>query len=365
MRAYNIELFNRNYELIGHANVGEVVIDIDYLSNTINTLTIPNGYFLKNKDTEGRFGDYIVIRKGKETRYTGLTTAIEKTKTDTIISFKTILNIFDSRVVIDTDEQGRGTLEGFVSRLITKNFIENPDELQNISGLVVEVQSATTDWGFNFKSDKENMHTIITNLYHNVIIRAFQKYNLVVTTELDFATKQLKVIVATNTEDERYIEANLDNVINKNFSVKKNVESVNKLVIYNTSDYSESIIYYLHSDNTFDTENRDRLFPVVVDSVGVDTENGGNFPKLARSQAFDTFRRNQNNHLIELEFLKNDKLVDFKNLHIGQKVKIINDGKIYDSVLTGFKIDKTVLLKFGNIRLDLTKILKRGFFNAD
>lgn len=363
MRAYNIELFDKRYELVAHGNVDDVVIDIDYVSDTTNSIKMPSDYFYELKNTENRFGDYILIKKGKGFRYVGLTTGIERDSKYTTINFKSILNLFNTNVVIDTNDQGVGTLEMFVSKLIQTNFIQNTDTLQNIEGLNINIHSATFDWGFNFKSDKENMHTVITNLFQNVIARAFLKYNLVLQPDLDFVNERLNISIFINSDDERYFEADLQNVISKKIVIKQNNEAVNKLVVYNTSNYQNTITYYLHSDGTFNENDEDRLVPVVVNSVGVDVENDGDFAKNAKNKAVDVFKLNQNNHLIELEFLKNDELIDFDKMKIGQVSKIVSDGKVYSSVLTGFKIDKTTLLKFGNVRLGLTEILKKERLN--
>ena len=83
----------------------------------------------------------------------------------------------------------------------------------------------------------------------------------------------------------------------------------------------------------------------------------GSAAKEAADQQFDT---DSFNNLIELTVQNDDELVDPENIAIGQIVNIITNGTSYGSILTGIERSFTTKLIFGNIRLDLTKILKGG-----
>ena len=68
-----------------------------------------------------------------------------------------------------------------------------------------------------------------------------------------------------------------------------------------------------------------------------------------------------NNNNIKLTVLLNDKIIDPLNMQIGQPVKIISEGKTYNSTYTGYSRGRTTIeLTFGSVRTELTKILKRG-----
>lgn len=49
---------------------------------------------------------------------------------------------------------------------------------------------------------------------------------------------------------------------------------MNKLVIYDSSDYETKRVYYLHSDLGYDTKDRDCITPVVCVMQAVSHEEG-------------------------------------------------------------------------------------------
>ena len=87
---------------------------------------------------------------------------------------------------------------------------------------------------------------------------------------------------------------------------------------------------------------------------------GGTFASAAKEAADKQFDTDSINNLIELTVQNDDELVSPKKIAIGQMVNIITNGTSYGSILTGIERGSTTKLIFGNIRLDLTKILKGG-----
>jgi hypothetical protein len=64
-------------------------------------------------------------------------------------------------------------------------------------------------------------------------------------------------------------------------------------------------------------------------------------------------------NLIELEVMRTDTMIKPLDIKIGQNVDIIHNGAAYSTLLTGRKITAgAVILMFGKVRLELTKILK-------
>ena len=92
----------------------------------------------------------------------------------------------------------------------------------------------------------------------------------------------------------------------------------------------------------------------------IDVPSGKTFAQAAASQAAEVFGEKKYNNLIELEVCHDDSMIDPKHIKIGQMVSIIHDGVSYGSILSGKTIRETTKLTFGCIRLDLTKIIKRG-----
>jgi hypothetical protein len=59
-----------------------------------------------------------------------------------------------------------------------------------------------------------------------------------------------------------------------------------------------------------------------------------------------------------------DKRIMPARLKLGQKVRVIHEGTAYDSIYSGRAIKGTIQLTFGSVRIELTKILKGGYFNG-
>lgn len=350
MKVYNVEIFDRAFHLLDHTNVSDVSYSIDYLSPVANTITVFN--------CNAHKGDYIRIQSSDD-EFFGIITAITTQSEKLInIEYKDFLSVFDTDVLFNTDLQGTSTLETVLKNLITSMFISNTDTEQNIPGLSVETVGSTTDWGFNLKSDTEGKHHCIINFYSVLIARALEKYAVVITVTPDVQEQAIVLTIGAIQDTSKKIEADLPNVIEKNIVIKETTNDVNKLIVYNTADYSTNRIYYLHPNGTYNTTNSNRITPVVQEIKAVD---GTNFATAANSEAANVFGGISYNNLIELIVLNDDTLIQPYAIDIGQKVSIISKGTVYSSILTGKTISDRTQLTFGTIRLDLTKILRRRY----
>lgn len=356
MIPYNVEIFDGNFNLISHTNTSGIQYSVDYISPVRNNITILNSQVEK--------GNYIRIQ-GEERDYFGVVRSVSSRSEKTItLEYGSFLDVFDTPIVFDTDLQGTSTLEQVIADLITSTFISSSDNLQNITGLSVETTSETTSWGFNLKSDTEGKHTCIINLYNTILVRALQEYGVVVRVFPDVQEKTILLKIGVPDETERVIEADLPNIIDKNIVIKETNNDVNKLVVYNTENYTTKQTYYRHTDDTYDTIDDDRIVPVVQSIEGVAPEYNGDtisktFVQMANSKAAEVFGAIKFNNLIELAVLNDDSLVKPSEQEIGQKVIVRSKGKEYESILTGYTKGQTTLLVFGTIRLDLTKIVRR------
>lgn len=355
MKPYNVEIFTPDFKLAGSANVNEISYCEDYLSADSNSVTIFSV-------PDAKPCCYIrICRDGEE--YCGVITEIscgtDKSKRLQTITYKPFTELFDTKILFDTHEQGDGTLENFIAEKIRGTFIENPDDLQNITGLSVKTSSKTYGWTFHITPAEKGGHYNIVNLLDSVIIPALEKYGVAVNTRLDVQKKSIEVTIGKVSDSVMTIESDLPNVLKKSVIIGKNNADINKLILYDAADYSNSVTYFLHSDLSYDRKNSDRITPVLCDMRSVQTEEGGSFNSLAIQEAAEVFGRLSYSNLIELTVLKNDGLIRPETLKFGQEVSIISDGISYRSILTGREIGKTVKLIFGTVRLDLTKILRR------
>ena len=355
MKPYNVEIFTQNFVMAGNTNVNEFIYKEDYLSSDENTVTV-----LAFSGVEKR--DYIRISRGDE-EYAGIVTEItygtDKSKKMQSISYKPLMELLNTDVLFDVDLQGQGTMEQFICDRIKEMFISNEDDKQNIKGLSVAAVTATEDWNLHITPSDKGGHYNIVNLIDSVIVPALEKYSILVRTKLDIQRREVRITVGRVAAGVITIESDLPNIIRKSVTIKKVSADVNKLIIYDASDYERKRIYYLHTDLGYDTKDRDRIVPVVCEMQAVSCEEGSSFESAAISAARDKFANLSYSNLIELTMINDDSLVKPEELEFGQVVDVISDGKSYRSILTGRERGKNTKLVFGTVRLDLTKILRR------
>lgn len=385
MKPYNIEIFNRQFELLAHTNVDDIEIEYDYLSPNDSELVVrlkgfydtfssqavipEGGGFLKAlsiPQLEGLMDDvgvgaYIRMQRD-DTDIFGVITAVE-TADDPLLTKLGIMPfpaaIFSTQIVFDTNQQGTVALETVIANQITAGWISNADTLQNIPNLSVTTTSNTVSWGMNLKSDTEGMHHCVIDFYDVLIRRALEEYGIAIQTSVDWANDSIEItigkVIGTQT-----IEADLPNVFDKTFLINESSKNTNKLNVYNTADYTTVITYYKHTDGSYDTTNTDRIYPVVLEVATAEASEEQTFPQAAASAAASTFGEVTYNNLIEVTCMWDDALIQPKALKIGSLVSVIHDGVSYVSIMTGYKLtDNVITLIFGSIRADLTKIIRR------
>ena len=382
MKPYNVEIFNRQFELLAHTNVDDIQIDYDYLSPNDSEVTIrltgfydtfaaqasvPDGGGLRAlsiPELEGLMdavgvGAYIRLQRDDTDIFgviTSVTTAEDKLLTRLgIRPFPAA--IFSTEILFDTNVQGVTALETVIANHITANWISNSDTLQNIPGLSVTTSSTTTTWGMNLKSDTEGMHHCIIDFYDVLIRRALEEYEIAIQTSVDYSTDTISLTIGKVTGS-KTIEADLPNVFGKTFLINESSKNTNKLVVYDTSNYTTTRTYYKHTDGTYSTTNSDRIYPVVLETQATQAEEGGTFADAADSAAASVFGEVTYNNLIEITCLYDDELIDPKNLKVGSVVSVIHDEVSYSSIMTGYQLeDNVITLIFGSIRADLTKLI--------
>ena len=385
MKPFNVEIFNRQFELLAHTNVDDIKIDYDYLSPNESELEIRlTGFYdtfaaeavihkggmlkaLSIPELEGLMdavgvGAYIRFQRDDMDIFgviTSMTTAEDALLTKIGIQpFPSA--IFTTDILFDTNKQGTVALETVIADLITASWINNADTLQNIPGLTVTTTSSTVSWGMNLKSDTEGMHHCIIDFYDVLIRRALEEYGIAIHTSVDFQNGAINLtigkVVGTQT-----IEADLPNVFDRTFLINESSKNTNKLDVYNSANYTSTIIYYKHTDGTYNTTNNKRLYPVVREVQAVDVEEGSTFAQAAASAAASVFGEVTYSNLIEIQCLYDDSLIMPKQLDIGSVVTVIHDGNAYSSIMTGYQLENNVInLIFGSIRADLTKLLRRN-----
>lgn len=355
MRQYNVEFFDPAFQNVSHTNISLASYEEDYISLTDNEITVI--------DCSVEVGYYIRIKRGN-TEFFGIVKSVStQSKRETVVSYSSFLSLFDTDVLFDTDLQGGNvSLENTLKNLINGMFAST-DSAMNITGLTIQTTSTTNDWGFNLKSDVENKHHCIVNLYNVLITRALEKYSVVIKAVPDVQNKTVTMTIGRVGGETFYIDADLPNINEKNIVIKQTSLDVNKLVVYDTTDYSTSRIYYKHPDGSYNQTDSNRITPVVQEIHAVTPDESGEktFAQLADADALDLFGGVSYSNLIELVVANDDILVKPADIEIGQVVAVNSGGKSYASILTGKTISERTRLTFGLIRIDLTKILKRRY----
>ena len=356
MQPFNVEIFDTEFNLIQHYNVGSIDYKYDYLSPMENSVLVA---FNENVQK----GDYIRIKNNTDS-YFGYISAIAVNEAEqgfSEIKFKPFISLFDASIVFDTTLQGSATtLEQMIADYITSYWISNADSDQNIFGLEVQTISSTSGWGFHITSDQKGLNKAIINFMTSIIKRSLTKYQVGIYAEPDFSNKKIVLSIGVKAQGTFYIEADLPNVIQKSIIVNESTQDMNKLIIYDQADYATNVIYYKHPDGTYDTTDANRITPVIYGITSVAVAEGDTFADVAQDAADQQFDVDSYSNLIEITVQNDDKLVMPDSLTVGQLVSVASNGTAYASILTGVERSDVTKLTFGTIRLDLTKILKGG-----
>lgn len=365
MRPYSIEIFDREMNYLANTVCENIKYKSDYLD--------PERYKVELAGVSGVLtNSFIHIFKDSED-YIGIVSQInEQADGTTSVTVEELASLFDLDILINVNDFDY-SFEDYIKKWITDLFISGDTSMR--LPLTVTTSSQTEDWFINYEVKNEpredepepTVKVAELNLLDDIIIPAFTQYQIRLEYAVDLNTKQITIDIGKNTADPIVIESDLENVISKNVIIKKASRQTNKVIVYNSEDYTESITYYLHPDDSFDTEDEDRIIPVSYkileakeereDVEGVETVTK-TFEEASLEKAEATFTKNKYTNLIELEVFNDDDLIRPTELKVGQVVSVISDGVAYSSILTGRSISETTELIFGTIRLELTKIMK-------
>lgn len=358
MQQFNIDFFDRSLNFVHNTVIDPVTIDDDYITSTVNVIDIDPTYLVVT-------GQFIRVQND-EYSFFGVVTDVSPGDHLTRVNFKSFLTIFDEEVLFDTHLQGTGspstrpTLEALIEGYISDVYITNSDVYQRLP-LSIEIDSGITqtlDWSFGFRSDNEQMHHTTVSLYSELLVKALNKYGVVVDVNPVFHDRIIHLRVTKRLMPFK-ISADLDNLTVKTLRYNNQTIGTNKLVVYNSTNFSERIIYYVHTDRTWDVNDRDRVTPVIQQIRIVTPRSGESFVDTALEAGYSVLSGTEWDNLIELDVYTDDINVAPMELSIGQVVSIYYKEAIYTSILTGRVLDKNkITLLFGSDRIEYTKRAK-------
>lgn len=356
---YLVEFYDESLNLIHHDQIAyeQFTNKFDYLSLVENSISVSYSENVRKR--------CFVRLKNNQYDDLFIVTSVDNAEDDMMtVYFKGLIALLDISVNFDTKTQGNASLEGEIADIIKGRYINNSDSYDNIPCLNIPIETSTTTvWGFNLKADvEEGRYIALNSFYETIVSKSLSKYGIVVNFIPNYETRSINIVVGTISTAPKIIESELPNILAKNIIIRESNSDVNKLIVYDGTSAAISpskITYYLHSDGTFDTNNTDRLSPVVEIVKNVDTTDT-TLAAEAEAQALDIFGGIQYNNLIEVTVLNDDEMIKPSDLVIGQLVSVKYQGVNYDSILTGYERSSTTKLIFGTIRIELSKIIKGG-----
>lgn len=354
MTLYNVDIFDRQLEFVYNATASVTDIDDDYLSPNVNSIAVPSTSLIES-------GQFIRL-ESKSFTFFGLIVDASPGETDTIVRFKSFISIFDEPFLFDSMLQRSTSLEETMARYISDLYILNEDIEQNLP-ITITVDpniDLTNSWALGLVPERDDTYFCIGNLYKDLIITALKKYGVVIDVVPNLSNRVVNLRI-TKKYDVFKIDADLENVYVKTLKYNNSSSGPNKLTVYNAEDFGQSVTFYVHTDDSWDTEDRDRVLPVVQEVKSVtpayDVEDHDEaFYEAAVDAAYSTISGSAYDNLIELETQIGDTIVKPEQLLIGQVVSIWYWGDMYSSILTGriIKNNKITLL-FGSERIEYSK----------
>lgn len=273
MKPYELEIFDRWLNFRANALVVPEGLKYqrDLLTSVTNTITLNNTHItIREPATAGSTGDqtvalsdYIRLKNHKDGYFWGYVTKLDREDNNITITYMDLTGLFNFEVYINAVEITKTSLEKFLRDRLLEAFKNSDDSAQVIPGIEISIHT-TTMGVFDF-IDQDKPYVVI-NLLNDFIYPAFQKYLVRTTAYFDVTNKKIIVDIGRiTTTVQRTIEADLPNIIDKNFIIRSSSNEINKLIIIDDSvtPYN-SWTYYLHTDYTVDTsKSSNRKYPVI------------------------------------------------------------------------------------------------------
>lgn len=343
MRVFNIEFFAQDFTYRDSIQAEDFEYSFDYMDITKSKFKIP-------VDVKVKKGDYFRAQS-YDVDFCGIVTDIKERKDQKTVFYKSFLKYLDVDLLTTFDQSK--SVEAFLKELLDAEYVNNADAYENISGLTVVAKTATAaEYGYDYNDG-------IHNLY-DIFLYAFEVYGVTADFKVDPAQKTITCSIGRAIQGLFTIEADLDNVFDKQITIKEAKDTANKIYIYNEDDLTQKVTYYKAQDDMISTSPETRIMPVIVKSVTVKVGTNETFGEKALAKAMIDLKATKYENLIEIECLEDDLLIRPHTRCIGQPADIIKNLTSYSTVLTGYqyKSGKAKLI-FGTIRLELTKILKK------
>ena len=346
MKRYRVDVFDRDFSFVDMAQTSQPTLITDALVQSSSTFQVP-------KEMSVSKGDYCQV-SGDQMLFQGIVTDYAFDGKITTVTLAQLSKLLDVEVFADVSTLING-VEPWMAAQLTAVY-GGSDTFQNLTGLTINYSTSTP--GQYDPNDQQ-----IYNLY-DMAVHYFKVYGIVIDISFNVTTKKVTFAFRkVDTLSAWKIETKLKDVAEYSISSPSINEYPNKMIIRNQEDPNESVTYYWHPtefSGTVDTDgSQNRVLPVVSRCSVVTPQQGETFSYASYVEAVNNMYQSRYDDQIEITFNADSKLVEVGK--IGQCYSIIDRGKTYNTVLTGYQRlnDKYTRMTFGYVRTRLTQILQQ------
>ena len=253
MKPYSVEIFDKNLNFQFNALIEDFSYKTDAVTQVKNTFQITKDF---NPVSDVR-GWYIRISRYNDWEYNeiydGVITAFEKGEEFNAVTFTDLITLFDLDVPLENSSlQGR-TIESFIEKVILDNFKNSTDTAQNLS-VMISTNITTSTYG-SLECLNANEEIVSVNILHDILNPAYSLYSVYTRVTFNLQYKDIELWIGIPNYTQKTIESDLPNVVDSQFTIKKEQSTqINKVIIYD-SYTKQQFNYYLYTDGTISTSS--------------------------------------------------------------------------------------------------------------
>lgn len=274
MKPFNVEIFDRNinYKYSYLLDPSEFSYSEDAMDPVKNTIPTPAGFSPSELDpNDGRAprGWYVRILND-ETEIQGVITVYESGEKRGKLTFSQMITRLDLNMLVNVGDLTLYTIENYIKKLITDEFINSSDDKQVIPGLSTVTVTSSTTGTFNYTDTDDSQVAI--DFLDDIVYPAFELYSIVTEVKFNPQSKTVSISIGQKNATVRTIEADLPNISASSFVIQKYSKEINKIDAFDTAqDPPTRTSFYLHPGGSWDTdEDNNRIVPIVNSIVQID-----------------------------------------------------------------------------------------------
>lgn len=360
-RLYKVEIFDNEFNLVGHSAITQPDISIDYLSLNSSTITC-----LQNIGGLKQYQLVHITNNVGNVIFQGILYGFLQEKNSLLqITVKPLLSLIDRTFTTQGYITEYDTIEGWIKYFLATSYQGDANIPPSYSGIDIKVTSETP---IGETRDPEMSQTM--GMY-DYAISAMQSNGIIVSCEFDPQAKTFSFVIGKNNKEEKTIETDLPNIISKTFNLDGDGEQYNVVKLF-FKDENEDIVtrwYALNEDGSiaettppnYNLSNVKPPLMMTYNDIGTGYNTTDKYPSdsVWIEKAKEVLKPDSDSQEISISVSDDDNLVKIGITDIGGYVQILHDGKTYKSMLTSVSIVNDVkTLTFGYARTDLTSILQ-------